>query len=68
MPRLKPQQMLGNHNRRRDSDWCYGCGLHLFVVGEHRADCTTRPPPCPTCLYYPAVNDGAHRADCKEGG
>lgn len=43
MPRLKAEQMAGNHNRRRDSDWCSGCGLHHYVTGEHRADCT-KPP------------------------
>lgn len=40
MPRLKAEQMAGNHNRRRDTDWCPGCGLHRFVTGAHRADCT----------------------------
>lgn len=44
--------------------WCVGCGLHHAATGEHRADCLTRPPPCPVCLYYPAVNNGAHRPDC----
>ncbi|MCV7255652.1 hypothetical protein H7J86_26155 [Mycobacterium hackensackense] len=45
-------------------DWCKGCGLYLVVNGKHRADCTLTPPPCPECLYYPAVNAGQHRAGC----
>lgn len=45
-------------------DWCKGCGLHHAATGEHRADCTTRPPACPECLYHPNVHDGRHRADC----
>lgn len=44
-------------------DWCQGCGLHLVATGRHRADCTTLPPPCTECLYYPAVH-GHHRPDC----
>lgn len=47
-------------------DWCKGCGLHRAATGEHRADCTMTPPPCPECLYYPAVNGGRHRDDCTE--
>lgn len=62
MPRITPAQMAGNH--RRSTDWCSGCGLHHYVTGEHRADCTTRPPACSHCRYYPNVNEGRHRADC----
>lgn len=56
--------MAGNH--QVDTGWCSGCGLHHFVTGEHRGDCTKFPPPCQHCLYYPAMNDGQHRADCPE--
>lgn len=40
MPRLTGRQIASNHGHRRDSDWCSGCGLHHYVYGEHRADCT----------------------------
>lgn len=64
MPRLKPTQMpVGNHTTRRNSDWCSGCGLHHYVTGEHRADCTRFPPGCEVCLYYVNVH-GHHRQDC----
>lgn len=46
------------------ADWCQGCGLHFKATGEHRGDCTLTPPPCPSCLYYPAMNGGQHRGDC----
>lgn len=64
MPRIKAERCASNHNTRRDGTWCPGCGLHHAATGEHRADCLTRPPPCPHCLYYPAVNGGQHRPDC----
>ena len=68
MSKASHPQDLRNHahesGRVRRPGWCRGCGLHHAVTGEHRADCTTLPPPCETCLYYPAMNDGRHRDDC----
>jgi hypothetical protein len=49
--------------RDRPDDFCPGCGCHVIVTGEHRADCTTRPPACTVCLYHPNVH-GHHRPDC----
>lgn len=64
MPRIAAERCSSNHTIRRDSDWCRGCGLHHAATGQHRADCLTRPPPCPQCLYHPAVHNGQHRDDC----
>lgn len=60
------QEHAHETGRIRRPGWCKGCGLHLAVHGEHRADCTTKPPPCLTCLYWPTLNAGAHRPDCPE--
>lgn len=63
MPRIAANQCASNHTVRRDSDWCRGCGLHHFVRGYHRADCTQTPPPCDECKYHLWVH-GTHRPDC----
>lgn len=63
MPRLKANQL--GVNWQHDGAWCPGCGLHRHVTGTHRADCTSTPPPCGHCRYYPAVH-GEHRPDCPE--
>ena len=39
LPRLRAERMPVTHTRR-DSDWCSGCGLHRYVTGQHREDCT----------------------------
>lgn len=41
MPAIKAAQMAGNHVV--DDIWCPGCGLHVAIHVEHRADCTANP-------------------------